>query len=352
MLCYDISMTFKKLPKLKRGDKVAILSPSFAAPDVFPEVYELGLKRLQDVFGLVPVEYPTTRKVGASGEERSADLIAAFEDSGIKAVITTIGGDDQVTYVKNLPTEPFVQNPKSFFGISDNTHFMQHLWRCGVPSYYGGTLMTQFAMHNTMDAFTIEYLKKALFTDERITLTESKIFNDIGLDWNDPTNLTKKRTYEENDGWQWDGTGKVKGILWGGCLESIDEILRHDIALPSEEEFQNIIIFTETSEEIPSADYVMRVYRALGERGILHRAQAFLVGRPKTQEYNDVRESSVRRAYRKEQREMIKRIVRRYNETCPIIQNMDFGHTDPQICLPMGGKIFIDTKREEIRVQF
>lgn len=77
----------QKLPKLQPGDKVAILSPSFCAPAVWPHVQELGLKRLREVFNLVPVEYPTTRKLNASGEERATDLVAAFTDPEIKAVI-------------------------------------------------------------------------------------------------------------------------------------------------------------------------------------------------------------------------------------------------------------------------
>ena len=63
---------FKPLKKLQPGDRVAVLSPSFAAPGMFPEVYELGLLRLRDTFGLVPVEYPTTRKLGATAAERAA----------------------------------------------------------------------------------------------------------------------------------------------------------------------------------------------------------------------------------------------------------------------------------------
>ena len=43
----------KKFSKLVKGDKVAILSPSFAAPGRFPDVYKLGLERLETVFGLV-----------------------------------------------------------------------------------------------------------------------------------------------------------------------------------------------------------------------------------------------------------------------------------------------------------
>lgn len=40
----------KKLKKLQKGDSVAILSPSSAAPGKWPHVYELGLERLRKIF--------------------------------------------------------------------------------------------------------------------------------------------------------------------------------------------------------------------------------------------------------------------------------------------------------------
>jgi hypothetical protein len=42
--------------KARAGDKVAVLSPSFAAPAVAPAVHEQALQRLHDLTGLVPVE--------------------------------------------------------------------------------------------------------------------------------------------------------------------------------------------------------------------------------------------------------------------------------------------------------
>lgn len=276
-----ININFKKLPKLQPGDKVAIISPSFAAPGRWPHVYELGLQRVREVYGLEPVEFPTTKLIGATAEDRSRDIIAAFEDKSIRAVITSLGGDDQVTYVKNLPKEPFANNPKPFFGYSDNTHFENHLWLCGVPSYYGGALFTQFAMQGEMDDLTVKYLRHALFDEGEFELTASATYNDIGLDWNDPENLHKRRSYESNTGWLWDGITDAEGITWGGCVKSIDEMLRHGITIPALNDFDSIVLFAETSEELPSADYVRRVYRALGERGILGRVRAVLVGRPK-----------------------------------------------------------------------
>lgn len=52
-------------PKPSAGDRVAVVSPSFAAPGFAPAVHEQAMKRLREVTGLVPVEYPTTRKLGA-----------------------------------------------------------------------------------------------------------------------------------------------------------------------------------------------------------------------------------------------------------------------------------------------
>lgn len=345
-------MRFVELEKLKKGDKVAILSPSFAAPGKWPHMHELGLKRLREVFGLEPVEFPTTRKLGASAKERSTDLVSAFEDKRIKAVIASLGGDDQVTYIKILPPGPFKDNPKPFFGFSDNTHFCNFLWLLGIPSYYGASIFTQFAMQVEMDGFTVEFIKQALFDGGEVELKQSDSYNDIGLDWNDPTTIDKRRTYEKNDGWFWDGAQSSQGVSWGGCLESIDEMLRHGIEIPSLDDFKNIVLFTETSEEIPSADYVFRVYRALGERGILERVKGILVGRPKAWHFNMQNSTAQKEEYRKAQREAILKAVRSYNKTVPVIQNMDFGHTDPQIPMPNGKKIRIDSSAKKIFAEF
>ncbi len=345
-------MKFTELNKLKKGDKVAILSPSFAAPGRWPHVHELGLKRLREIFGLIPVEFPTTRKLGATKEERSTDLINAFKDKEIKAVITTLGGDDQVTYIKDLPSEPFVSNPKPFFGYSDNTHFMNFLWLNGIPSYYGGALFTQFARQGKMDDYTIEYLKKALFEKGEFEIEASKNYNDIGLGWDDPEKLKQERFYEPNEGSIWDGEKSVEGTTWGGCIESIDELLRHGIAIPSLADFGDIVLIAETSEEIPTAHYVFRVFRALGERGILEKVKAVLVGRPKAWEFDKQWNAEQKAEYRKEQRETITKTIRNYNKTVPIIQNVDFGHTDPQVPFPYGKKVKIDSINNKITVEF
>ncbi len=341
-----------KLPKLKKGDKVAIVSPSFAAPAVWPHVHQLGLKRIREVFGLEPVEYPAIAKLDATLEEKAADLIAAFSDPEIKAVISTLGGDIQVTYIKNLRAEPFVHNPKPFFGYSDNSHFANFLFLNGVPSFYGAALFTQFAHQKEMNPYTIQYINHALFNEGEFELIPSELFNDIGLDWGDVEQLGKEREYEPNEGWSWDGGNNAEGLLWGGCLESVDEMLRHGVEIPSLEQFEDIVLMMETSEEIPSSDYVMRFFRALGERGVLSQVKGICVGRAKAREFDKQQNPEERTAYRKEQQETIIKTVRIYNKKIPIVQNMDFGHTEPQIPMPYGNMIRIDSENKKIFATF
>jgi len=342
----------KKLPKLKKGDKVAIVSPSFAAPGRWPDVYQLGLTRVREVFDLVPVEFPTTAELDATLEEKAVDLIASFSDPEIKAVISTLGGDIQVTYIKNLLHEPFVNNPKPFFGYSDNSHFCNFLFLNSIPSFYGAALFTQFAHQKEMNPYSVKYIKHALFDEGEFELIPSDSFNDIGLDWGDVEQLNKEREYEPNEGWSWDGTKNGEGLLWGGCVESVDEMLRHGVEIPSLEQFEDIVLMVETSEEIPTADYVMRVFRAFGERGILKRVKGICVGRAKAREFDKPRSPAERAVYRKEQQEIIIKTVRAYNKDIPILQNMDFGHTEPQIPMPYGNLVRIDFENRRIFATF
>jgi len=108
----------------------------------------------------------------------------------------------------------------------------------------------------------------------------------------------------------------------------------------------------ETSEEIPTAEYVFRVMRALGERRILEHVQGVLVGRPKAWEFDKQRTRDEKEAYRTTQRDTILKAVRTYNEDIPIVQNLNFGHTDPQIPMPYGNRVRIDVQGKKVWADF
>lgn len=331
-------MNFVELPKLKKGDQVAVLSPSAGVPQLFPWVQDLGLERLRDVFELVPKEYPTTRVLGGSFEDRARDLMDAFADPEIKAVFSSIGGSQQIQMIKYLDPEVFKKNPKPFFGYSDNTNLHNFLWNNGIPSYYGGATMLQFAMHGGMHDLTVEFLQHALFDTGEFELKAASEYNDIGLNWADKENLTKTRIMEPNPGLLWDGEQDAEGILWGGCVEVLMLQGVTGKYLPKDSDIEGTILCIETAEDIPEHWIIEYLLMGFGERGWLDKFQAILVGRPKAWEFNKQNTTEQKAAYRKEQQETVVNTVRQYNKQIPIVQNVDFGHTDPQIALPFGRK--------------
>lgn len=344
-------MNFVKLAKLNTGDKVAILSPSGDAASYFPWVVDKGIERLKIDFGLTPVEFPSTRKRLPSAKERAQDLMAAFAQKDIKAIIATLGGSDQIKILPYLDPSIFTANPKPFMGFSDNSNFIQYLWRLGIPAYYGGALMTQFAMAHKMEVQTVASVRHALFEEGSQNIAASQEFTDIGLDWAVKSNLAKSRFFEANDGWHWDGSGAAKGLLWGGCAESLMQYLSAGQPLPDFDD-TNIILFLETAENIPPHWIVEVLITSLGERKVLQNVSGVLVGRPKTWDFDKQLSPEERVTYRIEQRETIVKAIREYRQNIPIVQNIDFGHTDPQIIVPSGNLASIDTAQRTISFSY
>lgn len=212
--------------------------------------------------------------------------------------------------------------------------------------------MTQFAMQKEMDAYTKEHIHHAFFDVGEYEIFPSGEYNEIGLNWKDPSLLNTRRAYEPNTGWVWDASQNTEGILWGGCLESIDDMLRCNVPIPDIDTFEKIILMLETSEGIPEHNYVKRVIRSLGERGILQALQGVLVGKPKAWEFDKPTSKEGRVTYMKEQQEAILSTVRTYNKITPIVQNINFGHTDPQIPMPYGGRVRIESVDKKIFISY
>ncbi len=343
---------FTKLQKLQKGDQVAVISPSAGLPEIFPWVQDLGLQRMREVFCLHPVEYPTTRKMGSSLQDRAHDVMAAFKDPANKAVFASIGGMDQIKLIKHLDPQVFLGNPKPFFGFSDNTHLHNFLWNLGIPSYYGGGVMNQFGMNAEMFDSTVTSLNHALFEPGEYELSVSDVYNDEGLDWSVEANLQKPRKLEPNEGLVWDGFADAEGVLWGGCVESLTIQASTGKYLPSDTDLEGTVLFIETAEDIPEPWIVEYLLTGFGERGWFEKFQAVLVGRPKAWEFDKRNNSEQKAAYRKTQQETVLKVVREYNPSIPIVQNLDFGHTDPQIIMPNGGKVRIASGQRKIFLSY
>lgn len=339
--------------KPRPGDRVAVLSPGAALPAIFPAPFDLGLQRLADEFDLVPVEYPTTRRWQSTPAERAADVNAAFADDGIAAILTSIGGDDQIKVLRHLDAEVLRANPKPFFGVSDNTNLNIFLWNLGIVSYYGGTVMTDLGRPGAMNPDTAESLRAALFTDDPFRLRPAETYTDIGKDWKAPHALDTEPEMLPGGGWSWYGPRRpVTGTGWGGCLEIVDWHLRAHRYLQPPEAYAGAVLFLETSEEMPDASYVYRVLVGMGERGMLQQFAAILLGRPKAWEFDRPNTPQQKDDYITAQRDAVLRALTEYHPDVPLVCNVDLGHTDPHLTVPSGGTITIDPTAEAITVGY
>lgn len=347
-------MNFHRPSPLKSGDKVAIISPSSGMPFLFPWVYEQGLNRLKEVFQLQPIEFPTARQspeyLSKNPQARAQDINTAFADPTIKGIIATVGGNDQIRILPYLDKEVLSANPKIFMGYSDNTNLHLFLWNLGIISYYGGAIMTQFAMGGGMHDYTINSIKKALFEPPISFVFPSPEYSDADLEWGDQQNLNKKRPTYESKGWYWHNNHEnlIEGKLWGGCLEVLDLHLSVKSYLPDFEKLNDTILFIETSEEMPSEGFVYRFIAALAELKLLSRFKAILVGYPKAQSLNKYPPEG-REAFILNQQNAVINALKDYNSSIPVVFNMNFGHTDPQMIIPNGGLVSIDGKKQTIK---
>lgn len=336
-------------PKLSPGDKVAILSPSFAAPGFAPAVHEQAMRRLTDATGLVPVEYSTTRMLGASPDERAADLNVALADPEIRAILSSIGGEDQIRLIRHLDADLLRADPKPFLGYSDNTNILNWFWTNGVAGFYGGSTQVQIGPGPAVDEVHLVSLRAALLTGETVELTEPGESEDFGYDWLDPRALTDSGEREPTEPWQWAGAERrVTGPTWGGCIEVIDWIALAG-RMPVNRDLEGSILLLETSEEMPRHNDVGWWVRALGERGLLERVQGVVVARPPASALGQVRpDRQQRHAWRKTQYEAVIAEVSRYNPEAVICAGVPFGHTKPQWIVPYGGELTLDGETKRI----
>lgn len=346
-------MEFQNLRFLQPGDRVAIISPSSGLPHLFPWVYEQGLSRMKEIFDLHPIEFPTARQspeyLSKNPQARAEDINAAFADSSIKAIIATIGENDQIRILPHLNKKIISENPKIFMGYSDCTNLHLFLWNLGITSFYGGAVMTQFAMGGGMHDYTIDSIKKALFNPPIGEVHPATEYSDVDLDWADPENLNKKRPAYKGEGWDWHNNENqlIQGRLWGGCLEVLDLHLSVKSYLPNFEQLEGAVLFIETSEEMPSEGFVYRFIAALAELGLLKKFRAILMGYPKTQ-FCGMQPPEGREAFILNQKKAVQNALRDYQSDILVVFNMNFGHTDPQIIIPLGGMVSIDGAKKKI----
>ena len=262
-----------KPPKLKPGDKVATVSLSWGGPGTFPHRYQIGVRQLQDVFNLEVVGAPHVLAedayLHANPQARADDLMWAFSDPSIKAIISTIGGDDSIRILPYLDLDVIRANPKVFMGYSNTTITHLACFKAGLVSFYGPAIMAGFGENGGLFPYMVDSVRKTLFSADPIgTIHPNKDGWTVEhLDWANPDNQSRRRKLTPSTSWEFiQGSGIHEGYLVGGNIDVLDW-LRGTEFWPSPGQWQDAILFLETSEGGITPDqlkYFLRPYLALG----------------------------------------------------------------------------------------
>lgn len=335
-----------KPERLKKGDKVAIvsLSDGMIGEKEFLHKYELGKKRLEEKFGLEVVSMPNTLKgvnyLYEHPEKRAEDMMNAFKDKSIKAVISAIGGEDTIRLLPYIDYNIIKNNPKIFMGFSDTTanHFM--MYKAGVVSYYGPALMSDFAEYVDMYDYTENTIRDLLFeAKQNYEIRKCDYWtNEHNIEWWNGKNINKQKTrIKDEKGYQViQGKGKVKGRLLGGCLDAFP-IYNGTEVWPKLEEWKDKIIFLETCENMPEPYLITYYLRNMGAQGIFNVAKGIIVGKPRAEKYYE------------EYKDVYKKVLKEFNrEDMPVLYNVNFGHSCPIGIIPYGIECELDVDNKKI----
>ncbi len=314
--------------RIRAGDTVAVVSPSFGAAALWPHRLERGRAYLE-ALGLNVRVMPHANGAGhwTSGpaEARAADVHEAFADPDVAVVLCSIGGNHSNQLLPHLDFDLVRDNPKVFQGYSDITvlhwAFLKH---AGLRTLYGPTLVPELGEFPAVLPHTDRFLRAAWFGSEALCFEPAGEWTDELLDWNRQLDLTRPRKLHRSEGWVTVREGIAEGPLLGGCLETICWHLKGSAAWL---DLEGAVLMLESSEEAPSPSDVDAYLTDLEQLGVLDSIAGLVYARPYG--YDDERRRTLW-------------TVLEERTSCPVLANVDCGHADPMLTLPLGAPVRVD----------
>lgn len=331
--------TALKPPRLRTGDTVGIVSPSWGGAGTFPHRVARGVAQLEALGYRVKLGRHALNSNGAvsdTAERRVSDLHEMFLDPSVRLILAAIGGNHSCQLLPLLDFELIRRHPKALVGFSDITVLNVAIWQAtGLVTFNGPALLTDFAENPEMLEYTRIGLLRAVTEPSALgSIKPASEWTEELLDWQTKADLERPRRLLESEGWHWLKPGRAEGVLIGGCLESLQH-LRGTRFWP---DWRGSLFFFETSENKPSPATVDALLMDYQNMGVFDGLQGMLVGR--SMGYSPSEKAELRAV-------LLERTAR-YD--FPIVTDMDFGHTSPQFTLPIGCQARVDAAQRTFEI--
>ena len=332
-------MEVVKPPKLRQGDLIGVVSPSWGGAGAFPHRVDRGRQHLESLGFRVRIGRHAMNQLGFvsdTAENRVSDLHEMFEDPEIRAIVAATGGDHSCHLLPLLDFGLIRNNPKILMGFSDVTVLNVSIWtKTRIVTFNGPALLSDFAEYPRMFDYTERSFLNTLCRAEPAgAIQPSEWWTEEFRDWGEKKDLERPRVRQASEGPLWLRPGYAEGTLVGGCMESMQH-LRGTEFWP---DFAGAILFLETSEELPSPAKVDGILMDYENMGVFEKLSGLLYGRP--MKYTP-----------SEKQELYQVILdRTEGYRFPIVANLDFGHTAPQFVLPIGCRARIDGSNRRFEI--
>lgn len=307
--------------KLIPGDEIRIISPSRSLTLIAIDQRELAKKKLEMLGFRVSFSKNSFEKdefVSSTIESRIEDLHEAFLDPNVKGILTTIGGFNCNQLLRYIDYSIIESNPKRLCGYSDITALNNAIYaKTGLVTYSGPHFSTFAMLHG--NEYTIDYFNKLMLKNEEVLVKHSDRWSDDSW-YLDQMN----RTYEKNEGPYIINEGEAEGTIIGGNLCTFN-LLQGTEFMPS---LINSILFLEDDYDSLPATFD-RDLQSLIHQAEFEQVKGVVIGR--------FQKAS------KMTRDLLKKIIKTKKELdrIPVIADVDFGHTSPQLTFPVGGQATI-----------
>ncbi|MGH0052423.1 MAG: LD-carboxypeptidase, partial [Sphaerochaetaceae bacterium] len=215
-----------------------------------------------------------------------------------------------------------------FLGYSDSTVTHLVCYQAGFSSFYGPSILAEFAENREIYPYTCEWVHKILFSNKvPLVVEKPPYWTSEYLPWIEENKNVAKQLFPHEGFQVLQGTGVVQGPLLGGCIE----VLIKCIETPLWPDFTGSLLFLESSEEAPEPALYKTYLMKLAEVGVLGSVKGVLIGKPyqglHAQSYDAILLSILRDLG-------LSHLV--------VATNLPFGHNEPMCILPYGAEARFD----------
>lgn len=315
-------------PPLRPGQCIGWFSPSSPATATAPRRYERAQRFLRDKgyalkAGALSGKHDHYRS--GSIQARAAELNELIRDPSVRAIMSTIGGQNANALLPFIDYDALIADPKIIIGYSDVTSVLLGITaKTNLITFYGPALVASFGEFPPLVEHTF-----ASFQDMTAAQPPLPYRHRLPAMWSEEMIAWEEQNRAKHcqpNHCRFLGNGTVTGRLIGGNLNTMWSIWGSEYMPPIRH--GDVLLIEDSLKSIATVE---RLFVFLSLNGIFERVSAILLG--KHEGFQDM--GTQRRPI-----DVLHEVLG--DRRLPIVDGVDCCHTHPMLTMPIGARVAID----------